>query len=198
MPTSGTKTLASRDCSSTYRWRLPAALAATAPRADLRTPPQAETVSPAAFSLKTPCCNTFCAACTLLQYLAIRVLQPRMFAFPYRQHCFYGIARECLSALVPRLLFERQRPIPRPPRTAELPRRFLFLLWCGYSRVHLRMNQATGLMSMAVTSHPRRIASSGIAPPPAKGSRTFGARPPYASRSFCRNHSKSGPDSLPQ
>ena len=28
-------------------------------------------------------------------------------------------------------------------------------LW-GYSRVHLRMNQATGLMSVAVTSQPRR------------------------------------------
>ena len=50
--------------------------------------------------------------------------------------------------------------------------------FCGYSRVHLRMNQATGLMSMAVASHPSRIASSGIAPPPANGSSTLGARPP--------------------
>ena len=50
-------------------------------------------------------------------------------------------------------------------------------LW-GYSRVHLRMNQATGLMSMAVTSQPSRIASRGIAPPPANGSSTLGARPP--------------------
>ncbi len=48
----------------------------------------------------------------------------------------------------------------------------------GYSRVHFKMNQATGLMSMAVTSQPRRIASSGMAPPPAKGSSTLGARPP--------------------
>jgi hypothetical protein len=40
------------------------------------------------------------------------------------------------------------------------------------------MNQATGLMSIAVTSQPRRMASSGIAPPPANGSSTFGARPP--------------------
>src|SRR3990172_7770612 len=29
----------------------------------------------------------------------------------------------------------------------------------GYSNVHFRMNQATGLMSMAVTSQPRRMAS---------------------------------------
>jgi hypothetical protein len=50
--------------------------------------------------------------------------------------------------------------------------------FCGYSSVHLRMNQATGLMSMAVASHPSRIASSGMAPPPAKGSSTLGARPP--------------------
>ena len=36
------------------------------------------------------------------------------------------------------------------------------------------MNHATGLMSMAVTSQPRRMASRGIAPPPAKGSSTLG------------------------
>ena len=44
------------------------------------------------------------------------------------------------------------------------------------------MNQATGLRSAATASHPSRIASSGIAPPPAKGSRTRGARPPNAFR----------------
>jgi len=64
--------------------------------------------------------------------------------------------------------------------------------------VHLRMNQATGLMSMAVASHPSRIASSGIAPPPAKGSSTLGARPPYALRISWRNQSISGLLSRPQ
>src|SRR5437588_287846 len=60
------------------------------------------------------------------------------------------------------------------------------------------MNHATGLMSTAVTSQPSRIASSGIAPPPAKGSSTLGARPPYASRILSRNHCRSAPDSRPQ
>lgn len=46
------------------------------------------------------------------------------------------------------------------------------------------MNHATGLRSAATASHPSRIASSGIAPPPANGSSTRGARPPNASRSL--------------
>ena len=58
---------------------------------------------------------------------------------------------------------------------------------CGYSNVHFSRNQATGFKSTAVTSQPRRIASSGIAPPPANGSRTRGARPPYAARISSRS-----------
>ena len=68
----------------------------------------------------------------------------------------------------------------------------------GWSRVHLRSSQATGLMSMAVASQPSRMASSGIAPPPAKGSSTLGARPPWASRISRRKRSSSGPFSRPQ
>ena len=60
------------------------------------------------------------------------------------------------------------------------------------------MNQATGLMSIAVTSQPRRMASSGMAPPPANGSSTLGARPPYALRISSRNHARSGSFSRPQ
>ena len=60
------------------------------------------------------------------------------------------------------------------------------------------MNQATGLMSDAVTSHPSRMASRGMAPPPAKGSRTLGARPPNAARTSSRRRARSGEDSRPQ
>src|SRR5438874_2337305 len=60
------------------------------------------------------------------------------------------------------------------------------------------MNQATGLISTAVTSQPSRIASKGIAPPPANGSSTLGARPPYAFLISARNQSMSGLFSLPQ
>ncbi len=35
--------------------------------------------------------------------------------------------------------------------------------FCGYSRVHFRINPTTGLISTAVASQPSRIASSGIA-----------------------------------
>ena len=45
---------------------------------------------------------------------------------------------------------------------------------CGYSHVALRIRKATGFRSSAYESHPRRRASSGIAPPPAKQSRTRG------------------------
>ena len=69
---------------------------------------------------------------------------------------------------------------------------------CGYSSVHLRMNHATGLTSTAVASHPRRIASSGMAPPPANGSITRGARPPNVLRIFSRNQRNSSSLSPPQ
>ena len=53
-----------------------------------------------------------------------------------------------------------------------------------------RMNHATGFKSDATTSQPSRIASSGMAPPPAKGSSTRGGRPAKArlisSRKPCR------------
>ena len=53
-------------------------------------------------------------------------------------------------------------------------------------------------MSDAVTSHPSRMASRGMAPPPAKGSRTLGARPPNAARTSSRRRARSGEDSRPQ
>ena len=59
------------------------------------------------------------------------------------------------------------------------------------------MSQATGLRSAATASHPSRIASRGIAPPPAKGSRTRGTRPPNAFRISSRRFSISAaPSSL--
>ena len=61
-----------------------------------------------------------------------------------------------------------------------------------------RTNQATGFRSDAVTSQPNRIASRGIAPPPANGSRMRGARPPNASRISSRSFSISGSLSRPQ
>ena len=65
--------------------------------------------------------------------------------------------------------------------------------------MHLRMNHATGLMSPAVVSQPSRIASSGIAPPPANGSSTRGARPPYVIADLlARNQSTSALPSRPQ
>ena len=64
--------------------------------------------------------------------------------------------------------------------------------FCGQSSVQVRRNHATGLTSAAVAAHPSRIASSGIAPPPANGSSTRGGRPPYASRMRPRNQSRSG------
>ena len=60
------------------------------------------------------------------------------------------------------------------------------------------MNHATGLMSDAVTSHPSRMASKGIAPPPANGSSTRGARPPNAWRISSRSAATSGNPSRPQ
>ena len=60
------------------------------------------------------------------------------------------------------------------------------------------MNHATGFRSAASTSHPSRIASSGIAPPPANGSSTRGARPPKASRTSSRKASSSRRFSFPQ
>ena len=58
------------------------------------------------------------------------------------------------------------------------------------------MNHATGLMSAATVSQPSRIASSGMAPPPANGSSTRGARPPNASRISARNRANSSTPSL--
>ena len=49
---------------------------------------------------------------------------------------------------------------------------------CGYSSIIRSIRCATGLSSFAVTSQPSRAASSGIAPPPANRSTTFGG---YAS-----------------
>ena len=63
---------------------------------------------------------------------------------------------------------------------------------CGRSARAPRRH-ATGLMSAATASHPSRIASSGIAPPPANGSSTRGARPPNASRISSRNLASSPP-----
>ena len=60
------------------------------------------------------------------------------------------------------------------------------------------MNHATGLMSDTAASHPSRMASRGMAPPPAKGSRTRGARPPNAARTSSRSRASSGEDSRPQ
>ena len=60
------------------------------------------------------------------------------------------------------------------------------------------MNQATGFRSAATTSQPRRIASNGMAPPPAKGSRTRGGRPSKAFLISSRNSSSRRSDSRPQ
>ena len=65
--------------------------------------------------------------------------------------------------------------------------RFCPASFCGYSSVHFKMNQATGFKSAAVTSQPNRIASNGIAPPPANGSSIFGACPPFALRISSRS-----------
>ena len=46
------------------------------------------------------------------------------------------------------------------------------------SRQHLLSRTATGLRSAACASNPRRAASRGIEPPPAKGSSTGGSSPP--------------------
>ena len=53
-------------------------------------------------------------------------------------------------------------------------------------------------MSMAVAAQPSRMASSGMAPPPAKGSSTRGARPPCAARISLRSRAMSGSFSRPQ
>ena len=54
----------------------------------------------------------------------------------------------------------------------------------GYSSVAFRITAATGLSSPAWTSRPRRRASNGMLPPPAKGSRTTGRSVPQVARSF--------------
>ena len=53
-------------------------------------------------------------------------------------------------------------------------------------------------MSATIASHPSRIASSGIALPPANGSSTRGARPPNASQISARNLASSPPSSRSQ
>ena len=66
-------------------------------------------------------------------------------------------------------------PISRsPPRAVFSPRSSGWPKRCGYSRTHFSIRWATGLRSTAVVSQPSRSASSGMAPPPAKQSRTLG------------------------
>ena len=63
--------------------------------------------------------------------------------------------------------------------------------FCGYTNDATSARYATGLRSRATASQPRRRASSGIEPPPAKGSSTRGARPPWAWRIRSRARSSS-------
>ena len=63
--------------------------------------------------------------------------------------------------------------------------------WRGMSsNMTLRMRQATGLRSLAKASQPSRSASSGMEPPPAKGSTTRGVSSGWAARTSARPASR--------